>query len=585
MAKYRLYVDTDGTLAFFNNVVFQTLLEKGYFLNLPAQKNVLDAVRDIILNYSDEIETYGLTHYLTESPYALGDKDQWYNEYLPELDADHRIYVPYGTPKTEFITGGVTDTDFLLDDNTKNLIEWERSGGQGIKLLNEINHTRGTWEGNRIRFDRRPDDLSSLIVSIISEGASVKDERYPREDLDTLVSQVNESERVLNDIRSRVERCRIDEIPMLLDEADEVNSIYSTFLKHGQIVQYKVEEYHMATEKKEKQTVRDILKDRFLEAINSPTPLRWTQAWADTEAPKNAINSISYKGNNRLMLMITAATKGYTDPRWCTFKQAQDKGWHVNKGEKATPVEYFLVYQKEEKHFYKIQEWNHKLNSISDPDDKQAFRDSSRLVSKVAYVFNAAQISGIPELRLETKDFQHDKVAEGFIANLQKNMNIEIRYSGDQAFYRPSEDYIQLPPRESFFSPEEFYGTALHELSHSTGAVSRMNRDTVGFFGSEKYAEEELRAEIASTFLCSDIGIQMPESVVENHMAYVQSWAAAIKKDPNVIFDAIKEAQAISDYMDEKGELEALKLEFAVDRKITRLNSSHTDSSRMPSSA
>lgn len=174
--KQRLFVDMDGTLAVFKPVdEMETLYEEGYFLNLTPQENVVEAIREIVAKHP-EIEVNILSAYLTDSKYALQEKNKWLDNYLPEIDKDHRIFVPCGTDKKEGIRNGIRSNDFLLDDYTKNLNEWQPPA-RGIKLLNGINHTRGSWPHDRLRHDRESQTLASCIVSIMRDEKQIFDER------------------------------------------------------------------------------------------------------------------------------------------------------------------------------------------------------------------------------------------------------------------------------------------------------------------------------------------------------------------------------------------------------------------------
>ena len=128
----------------------------------------------------------------------------------------------------------------------------------------------------------------------------------------------------------------------------------------------------------------------------------------------------------------------------------------------------------------------------------------------------------------------------------------KIVYGGSQAFYRPSTDEVHLPERADFKSMQEFYSTALHEIGHSTGHESRLNRDLSGRFGSEDYAMEELRAEIASIFMEQDLEIEPSEGRLQNNVAYIQSWKEEIKENPNALFTAITDADKIAKYVSER---------------------------------
>lgn len=175
-APARLFVDMDGTLAVFRSVdTLETLYEPGYFAELAPQENVIQAIRSIIRERPD-IEVFILSAVLGDSKYALNEKKEWLDQHLPEIDAEHRIFPPCGADKKEYIPGGVRETDFLLDDYTHNLTLWHPPG-HGIKLLNGINHSRGTWEQDRIRFDRDPAELAAGLVGVITGRGRVLDEK------------------------------------------------------------------------------------------------------------------------------------------------------------------------------------------------------------------------------------------------------------------------------------------------------------------------------------------------------------------------------------------------------------------------
>ena len=126
---------------------------------------------------------------------------------------------------------------------------------------------------------------------------------------------------------------------------------------------------------------------------------------------------------------------------------------------------------------------------------------------------------------------------------------------------RLTTDSIQLPKEEDFIDMQEFYLTALHEIAHSTGHPKRLNRDLGGGFGTPSYAEEELRAEIASMFINQDLGIESDQSHIENNSAYIDSWKDKIKDNPNVLFMAISEANKIAKFVMSKEHQEELEIE------------------------
>lgn len=175
LEKRRLLVDMDGTLAEFKSVdTMETLYEKDYFLNLEPNENVVEAVRQLLKTHP-EVEVYIMSSVLSDSKYALSEKNAWLDKYLPEIDAAHRIFPPCGENKLDYVPDGIRATDCLLDDYTKNLVQWEPPA-KGIKLLNGINHTKQTWDGNMLRFDKNPNTLSEDIASIVAGGIFIRDD-------------------------------------------------------------------------------------------------------------------------------------------------------------------------------------------------------------------------------------------------------------------------------------------------------------------------------------------------------------------------------------------------------------------------
>ena len=295
----------------------------------------------------------------------------------------------------------------------------------------------------------------------------------------------------------------------------------------------------------EKLKARNDLIDHYIEALKSDV-IPWEQSWASAESPFNPVSKAKYHGINNLLLNIVSYLQGYTDPRWCTFKQASDNEWSIIKGSKATPVEYWMPYDQEQKKIITWKEYN-----------EGTFKDVS-LRCKTSYVFNAEQIDGIPEYEKE----QNNQIySSAFIKNLIKNMGVDYIETGDQAFYNSSKDVVVIPERELFKNNYGYYATQLHELSHATGHETRLNRKLKNSFGTEDYAKEELRAEIASSLLMQDLDITQTEYEMNNHAAYIKSWISILENEPNELFKAISEATDIQKYVEEKGELDKVRME------------------------
>jgi antirestriction protein ArdC len=254
----------------------------------------------------------------------------------------------------------------------------------------------------------------------------------------------------------------------------------------------------------------------------------WVRPWdaekADgPQAPFNPVTGKRYHGINVLILGMDMRAFQSADPRWMTYQQAQQKNWQVRKGEKSTTIFFSKPYEIED-------------------DEAEGSRKTIRVL-KHYYVFHASQIERIPAYKpptIEEAPWTRPEAADIIL----KNSGAVIRIGGDRAFYSPATDHIQLPPERAFRGPPEFAATALHELGHWTGAPSRLNRDMTSRFGSAAYAMEELRAELASAFVASELGIPTD---IPQHASYIADWIKPLKEDKREIFRAAADAQRIAD--------------------------------------
>jgi putative DNA primase/helicase len=264
----------------------------------------------------------------------------------------------------------------------------------------------------------------------------------------------------------------------------------------------------------------------------------WQKPWQPGDPllsfPHNPTTQKRYRGINALYLM----SQGYADPRWLTYKQATGLGAQVRKGEKSTWIQY----------------WKFTDERIKNDDNGKPVLDSNGKPAKetvklerprvfYASVFNAEQIDNLPELFIDQPAWNPIERAELI---LQSSSAAIEHGEYDRAFYRPVTDRIHLPHKYQFETPDRYYATALHELGHWTGHESRLNRDLAHPFGSEGYAREELRAEIASMLLGHELGIGHDPG---QHAAYVASWIKALEEDPTEIFRAAADAEKIQDYV------------------------------------
>jgi antirestriction protein ArdC len=246
--------------------------------------------------------------------------------------------------------------------------------------------------------------------------------------------------------------------------------------------------------------------------------------------PRNAATGQRYRGINVLTLGMSGLAFSSGDPRWATYKQAEDRGWQVRRGERGTTG-----------YFFKRLE----LRDDSGPEDDQ---DAVRRIPllRAFTLFHASQIDGIPAYVPPTvaeAPWRAPEAAEIVLAN----SGAVVRTGGDRAFYSPATDHIQMPPKAAFATALGFCGALIHEMSHWSGASSRLNRDLRNSFGSHDYAREELRAEIGQVMVCAELGIADVD--FSNNAAYVASWLEKLRSDRKEIFRAASDAQRIADYL------------------------------------
>lgn len=177
MAK-RLFVDMDGTLALWQYVSREKLYEQGYYRNLKPHDNLLMTVKNLI---KEGIDVYVLSSYLSDSNYALNEKKEWLNQYLPEIKKENQIFAKYGDSKSNYISGGVTTEDHLIDDYTLNLVDWRSNGGTSIKFINGLNHTKKTWDGLIVNYNDT--SLKDRLLKIIYEDKIIFNEKDIADDM------------------------------------------------------------------------------------------------------------------------------------------------------------------------------------------------------------------------------------------------------------------------------------------------------------------------------------------------------------------------------------------------------------------
>lgn len=220
---------------------------------------------------------------------------------------------------------------------------------------------------------------------------------------------------------------------------------------------------------------------RELEAGRVP----WVQPWGTASAkarlamPKNASTGRFYSGINVLILWGAVIEHGFPAQGWITFRQALSLGGNVRKGERGTTVVY--------------------ADRFVPDDEKKRARETGEEAHTIPFlkrftVFNVAQCDGLPDGLVTSVPLPEPALIEPMVEALIKATGADFRIGGNRAFYMPGPDYVQVPPPQAYFEPINWHRTALHEISHWTGAPHRLNRDLSGTYGSSKYAFEELVA-------------------------------------------------------------------------------------------
>ena len=276
--------------------------------------------------------------------------------------------------------------------------------------------------------------------------------------------------------------------------------------------------------------------------------LPWIQPWssgavrAPLAMPKNAATGRRYSGINVLILWGAVVEHGFAGQSWLTFRQALGLGGSVRKGERGTTVVYADRFTPEEE----------RERARRDGHTPQGIPFLKRFT-----VFNAEQCDGLPDDIAAAAP----PVPEGLILPqaeaLIRATGADLRIGGDRAYYDVAHDHVRVPPPQAYAEPINWHRTALHELGHWSGAVGRLGRDLSGSFGSKKYAQEELVAEMASAFLCASLGI-MP---TVRHADYIGDWLQVLRDDDRAIVRAASAASKAADYLlafrTEAGETEA----------------------------
>ena len=317
-----------------------------------------------------------------------------------------------------------------------------------------------------------------------------------------------------------------------------------------------------STTKKASRDIQQEVTDQIIKAMEAGT-VPWEKPWSGggSGVPVSMSSGKAYRGINYVLLDMSAMIQGFTSPHWGTYKQITELGGQVNKGQKGTPI---ILYKP--------------LTKETTNDKGETVEERSGVLMRSFTVFNASQCSDLPEryTKIEPdKRSEHERIeeAERVVQEYLDNNGPTLRHGGGQAFYMSSQDLVVVPDLANFRSPEAYYGTVLHELGHSTGHKTRLDREGVtdgAQFGSERYAAEELIAEMTSAMGCAALGIPNQEIEIEQRAAYIENWLTALKDDKTLVIKAAAAAQKAVDHIGITAALEKrLELEAAQAAELT----------------
>jgi antirestriction protein ArdC len=262
----------------------------------------------------------------------------------------------------------------------------------------------------------------------------------------------------------------------------------------------------------------------------------WRRPWTSTGLPHNLVSKKPYRGVNVFLL---SASK-YVSPFWLTYRQANELGGHVLKGEESTLIVY-----------WKVDDAKQRTEDFAAEETEG--KTHRRFLLRYYRVFNVEQ-SELPQAVIDKlpkiETHQHDPIEaiEKLIAGMPNPP--EIVRGGSKAFYSPLTDRITLPPRELFISAEEEAATQTHELIHSSGSEKRLAREGIceaAPFGSPVYSKEELTAELGAAYLCAEAGIS--NAVIRNQAAYCAGWLKKLGDEPRLLIHSASQAQRAADYV------------------------------------
>jgi len=304
----------------------------------------------------------------------------------------------------------------------------------------------------------------------------------------------------------------------------------------------------MDFKRRSRQEIYAVVEQEIIDALDD-WQVPWHRAWANMVnggIQTNPCTGTEYKGINLINTTVHQAVRGYQYPYWITYKDAAKQGCKVTAGKGIRIIKWFFP----EPIQAKDANGQPRLDENGEP---QMVKRQPH--AQLSVVWNIAEVQGefkLPKkFKLEPpKKFNVVKAAEKIAAAYLANSGPSLSHDGgERAYFVPTKDEIHMPTRESFDSPNEYYSTLFHEMGHSTGHESRLNRrgsEVIRHFGDEAYGLEELTAEFTSAFVAMNCGV---DTTIKNSTAYIKNWSEAIKANKGMVVDAAGKAQKAADYI------------------------------------
>ena len=510
------------------------------------------------------------TYFMTE----INDRTQC-DDYNPKYRKINNLpaplfnerYLKKNTPPVIFVTEGIPDALSVETVNGKAIALTGVGYNRLVELL-KLHKPNTTLvlaldndKAGKAMTEKLAGELDKLGTSFVIGGPTFKKDY---------------NEELISDVRLFAESIRKTQIKALAKKKIETvrkeNEIMAKNISFRQIKSGEPEPEALEKKPHFKDKTKQMLVDMYIASLKRDE-IPWQRGWDRLGAQKNMESGRKYRGKNALLLTFVSEARGYNDNRWMTFNEItkfREKNgitgeyFTENAKGQSVPITFYgaKFYDEETKKYGKGMTFNKARELIAAGEEK---RENMRIAVLGTYnLFNCSLVNGVePPLQMQRPPLEHAECITAIINAL----GVTYKEEGQKAYYRPSTDEVVLPPSGMFRSKQAYYATQLHELSHSTGHPSRLNRELKTLFGSEAYALEELNAEIASSFLCADLGLEEVVHEFEetpgaslNHAAYVQNWIQVLENNPEKLFDAIATAQDIENYILKEANIDLDKL-------------------------